>query len=198
RRQPGAEIAHQLAPAFPCDDRDLSPSAAIGVADQAGHRVERRGVHGIHRSAREPLQPDALEAAGAAVPRGRALVIQPLRFVPGGWLSLEGELRLARMLHHLLLVYLLAGAPAIAAPAQAPESRLAFPPAAGDITVVSDVEYATDGSTRLAMDVYKPKVASGARVPGLIFFNRATGADRSGRFFPARARAARANGSAAI
>ena len=102
------------------------------------------------------------------------------------------------MLHHLLLVYLLAGAPAIAVPAQSAEPRLAFPPAASDITVVSDVEYATDGSTRLAMDVYKPKTAAGARGPGLIFFNRATGADRSGRFYAAWARAAASKGIAAI
>jgi len=103
------------------------------------------------------------------------------------------------MLHHLLLVYLLGVGPAIAAPAgQQQEPRLAFPPAATDITVATDVEYATAGSMRLAMDVYKPRLAAGTRVPALIFFNRATGVDRSGRFYAAWARAAASKGLVAI
>jgi dienelactone hydrolase len=48
------------------------------------------------------------------------------------------------------------------------------------------------------MDVYKPKRPGGARGPGLIFFNRATGADRSGRFYAAWARAAASKGIVAI
>ena len=61
-----------------------------------------------------------------------------------------------------------------------------------------DVEYARAGTTRLAMDVYKPKVAAGVRTPALIFFNRATGAERSERFYAAWARAAASKGIIAI
>lgn len=42
------------------------------------------------------------------------------------------------------------------------------------------------------MDIYKP--SRGAKLPALIFFNRATGADRSGRFYSGWARAAASNG----
>lgn len=44
------------------------------------------------------------------------------------------------------------------------------------------------------MDIYKPAMARGAKLPALVFFNRATGADRSGRFYSAWARAAASNG----
>jgi hypothetical protein len=71
---------------------------------------------------------------------------------------------------------------------------LAFPPPAPGVTVESDLEYGISGSTRLAMDVYKPSAAAGARLPALVFFNRATGADRSGRFYAAWARAAASQG----
>ncbi len=50
------------------------------------------------------------------------------------------------------------------------------------------------GSTRLAMDIYKPATAGGAKLPALVFFNRATGADGSGRFYSGWARAAASNG----
>jgi hypothetical protein len=71
---------------------------------------------------------------------------------------------------------------------------LAFPPPASDIILASDVEYGTSSGTRLAMDVYKPATTRGAKLPALVFFNRATGADRSGRFYSAWARAAASNG----
>ena len=45
------------------------------------------------------------------------------------------------------------------------------------------------GTTRLAMDVYKPPPAARRRRPALVFFNRATGAERSGRFYGGWARA---------
>jgi dienelactone hydrolase len=48
------------------------------------------------------------------------------------------------------------------------------------------------------MDLYKPDVASGVKVPALVFFNRATGADRSGRFYASWARAAASKGLMAI
>jgi hypothetical protein len=99
------------------------------------------------------------------------------------------------MVQHLLVVYLLAFGPVQGA---SQEPRLAFPAPAADITVAMDVEYARVGTTRLAMDVYKPNAASGARTPALIFFNRATGADRSGRFYAAWARAAASRGIVGI
>src|SRR5262245_50202226 len=71
---------------------------------------------------------------------------------------------------------------------------LAFPPPAADIVVASDVEYGTSNGTRLAMDVYKPSTTRGAKLPALVFFNRATGAERSGRFYSGWARAAASNG----
>jgi hypothetical protein len=71
---------------------------------------------------------------------------------------------------------------------------LAFPPPAADVIVASDVEYGMSGSTRLAMDIYKPATARGAKLPALISFNRATGVDRSGRFYSGWARAAASNG----
>jgi dienelactone hydrolase len=76
----------------------------------------------------------------------------------------------------------------------APPPPLAFPPPASGITVASDVEYGRSGTTRLAMDVYSPATASGVKVPALVFFNRATGADHSGRFYAAWARAAASKG----
>jgi len=95
------------------------------------------------------------------------------------------------MLCHLILLYpILAAAGAIGAQ----EPRMAFAPPSGNIAVVSDVEYATSGTTRLAMDLYKPAVAPGVRVPALVFFNRAAGAERSGRFYAAWARAAASQG----
>jgi hypothetical protein len=62
---------------------------------------------------------------------------------------------------------------------------LAFPPPSAAITVTTDVEYGMAGTTRLAMDVYKPATAPGMKVPALVFFNRATGTERSGRFYSA-------------
>jgi hypothetical protein len=97
------------------------------------------------------------------------------------------------MIHHLLSVYLLAAGSSIAG--QAPsEPRMAFPAPLADITVVADVAYGMSGTTRLAMDVYKPKAAASTRGPALVFFNRATGADRSGRFYAGWARAAASKG----
>jgi dienelactone hydrolase len=106
------------------------------------------------------------------------------------------------MTRHLLFVYLLAAAsPSLRqgyGGQAAQQPRYAFPPPASGITVVSDVEYATAGSTRLAMDVYKPASAAGTRSPALVFFNRATGADRSQGFYGAWARAAASKGIVAV
>jgi dienelactone hydrolase len=91
------------------------------------------------------------------------------------------------MMLHFVLLYLFAQEP-----------RLAFPPPAPGITVASDVEYGTSGTTRLAMDVYKPAGTSTPRGPALVFFNRAVGADRSQRFWAAWARAAASKGLIAV
>lgn len=76
----------------------------------------------------------------------------------------------------------------------APQPPLAFPAPASNITVATDVEYGVSGTTRLAMDLYKPDVPSGMKVPALVFFNRATGAARSERFYASWARAAASKG----
>ena len=87
------------------------------------------------------------------------------------------------MLSHLAICLLLAQ-----------EAPLAFPPPAAGITVASDVEYGMSGTTRLAMDVYKPAPGGAPRMPALVFFNRAIGAERSGRFYAGWARAAASKG----
>ena len=92
------------------------------------------------------------------------------------------------MMHHLALLYLLA----------AQDSHYAFAPPAPGITVASDVEYGKSGETRLAMDVFKPAGAPSGRAPALVFFNRATGAERSQGFYGAWARAAASKGLIAI
>jgi dienelactone hydrolase len=102
------------------------------------------------------------------------------------------------MKRHLFVpcLLLIAASHALALEGQGPPQPppLAFPTPAPNIAVASNVEYGRSGTTRLAMDLYKPDVPSGAKVPALIFFNRATGADRSGRFYASWARAAASNG----
>jgi tetratricopeptide (TPR) repeat protein len=96
---------------------------------------------------------------------------------------------------HRLYPLLVAVSSALASTAQSPAPPpLAFPPAAPGITVMSDVEYGKSGTTRLAMDLYKPDVSPGVKVPALVFFNRATGTDRSGRFYASWASAAASKG----
>jgi dienelactone hydrolase len=80
---------------------------------------------------------------------------------------------------------------------QGPAPTYAFPPPAAGVTVVSDVEYGRSGTTTLAMDVYKPPSGASAR-PALIFFNRATGADRKWDFYASWARTAASKGLVAI
>jgi dienelactone hydrolase len=100
------------------------------------------------------------------------------------------------MTRHLLSLYLLMAF--ASSPAAGQEPRMAFAPPATGITVATDVTYASSGTTKLAMDVYSPPRAAGAKAPGLVFFNRATGAERSGRFYAAWARAAASKGIVAI
>lgn len=77
------------------------------------------------------------------------------------------------------------------------EPHYAFPPPSPGITIAKDVEYGTSGTTKLAMDVYRPAGATG-RGPALVFFNRAVGAERSQGFYGAWARAAASKGLVAV
>jgi dienelactone hydrolase len=66
----------------------------------------------------------------------------------------------------------------IGATASAQQTRLAFPTPSPDVMVTSDVQFGTAGSVALKMDLYQlPRVAGHLR-GALIFFNRATGAQR--------------------
>jgi hypothetical protein len=76
--------------------------------------------------------------------------------------------------------------------------HFAFPPAPAGAVVSKDLEYGVSGATSLRMDIYRPPNASGVQGPVLIFFNRATGADRSGAFYAAWAQAAVSKGLIAI
>jgi hypothetical protein len=102
------------------------------------------------------------------------------------------------MIRHVVFLCLALGSVstvlAVDEQAASPQPPLAFPAPAAGITLASDVEYGMSGPTRLAMDVYKPAQTPGTKVPALVFFNRATGADRSGRFYAAWARAAASKG----
>src|SRR5262245_4200529 len=103
-------------------------------------------------------------------------------------------------IRHMHRSAILVGALAALAPACAiaQEQHLAFPPPSPGVIVVKDLEYGTSGATSLRMDVYRPPNQAGTRPPVLIFFNRATGADRSGEFYAAWARTAASNGLVAI
>ena len=94
-----------------------------------------------------------------------------------------------------LLLVLIAGA---AAPAGAQDFPFAIRPPAAGVTVTRDVEYARGDTMTLRMDVYRPADAGSRRLPTLVFFNRATGADRSGPFYAAWARVAASRGVVAV
>jgi dienelactone hydrolase len=88
---------------------------------------------------------------------------------------------------------------AASASAQNPEPLpFALKPARAPVAVTKNVTYGQSGTVTLRMDVYRPSGA-GTRVgPALIFFNRATGADRSQAFYEAWARAAASRGVVAV
>ena len=98
------------------------------------------------------------------------------------------------MLHRVALLYCVLLTPAVVV---AQQRTYAFPPAAPGVTVSSDVEYATSGTTTLAMDVFKP-AGSSTRKPALIFFNRAVGPDRKWDFYASWARTAASSGIVGI
>ena len=79
--------------------------------------------------------------------------------------------------------------------ARAQSPRLAFAPPSPNVRVATDVLFDTAGGVRLAMDVYR--IGRGPR-PALIFFNRATGAERRGALYVGWARAAASHDLAGI
>jgi dienelactone hydrolase len=104
-------------------------------------------------------------------------------------------MRMGAMTRHLLLVALCALFGPATAGAQ--DMRFFYPePPAGAYTVSRDVQFGTSASTPLKMDVYRP--SGGGRHPTLIFFNIATGAERSNPFYSAWARIAASKGVTAI
>ena len=81
--------------------------------------------------------------------------------------------------------------------ASAQEMRFFYPaPAESSYKVAMDVPFGSSTSGPLRMDVYRP--ADGARHPTLIFFNSATGAQRSNPFYASWARIAASKGVTAI
>ena len=86
----------------------------------------------------------------------------------------------------------------VAAPAAAQQMTFALPPTSTKVTVTKDVVYGRADTTTLRMDVYRPEGPATAHRPTLVFFNRAFGAERSGDFYAAWARAAASRGLVAI
>jgi hypothetical protein len=86
----------------------------------------------------------------------------------------------------------------VATPALAQEPRFAFSAPASDVTVTRNVQYGSFGDHGLMLDLYRRSSASGKRLPALIFFNRAMGADRSGEFYAAWAKEAASRDLVAI
>jgi dienelactone hydrolase len=87
---------------------------------------------------------------------------------------------------------------AMTMPARAQEPRFVLPPGSDRVTVSKDVEYGSSDGVALRMDVYRGTGSRRAPHPVLVFFNRATGADRSQPFYAAWARAAASRGVVAI
>jgi dienelactone hydrolase len=85
-----------------------------------------------------------------------------------------------------------------ALPARAQTFTFALRPAASSVAVTKDVPYGRSDTVVLRMDVYRPSGATTTRRPALIFFNRATGADRSQPFYAAWANAAASRGVVAV
>ena len=86
----------------------------------------------------------------------------------------------------------------VSSPGRSQELTFALPPGSTPVVVTKDVQYARSDTVTLRMDVYRPSGAAGRRLPALVFFNRAFGANRSGPFYSAWARAAASRGIIAI
>lgn len=88
---------------------------------------------------------------------------------------------------------------AVAAPAAFAQERFALAVPDSAVRMTGDVEYANVAGTRLAMDVYRPAAAPAARVPALVFFHRAVGAQERRAAWPSGwARAAVSHGIVAV
>lgn len=126
---------------------------------------------------------------------GRAFVPHSTSLVPPLWIRLR-RIATITFMHRSVVLAALIGIAPVRAIAQ--EQHFAFPPVSPGITVSKDLEYGRSGTTSLRMDVYRPPHASGTRGPALIFFNRATGANRSSAFWAAWAQTAASKGLIAI
>jgi dienelactone hydrolase len=93
---------------------------------------------------------------------------------------------------------IIAAATFLAAPVAAQQITFALPPTSTKVTVTKNVVYGRADTTTLRMDVYRPEGPVSTRRPTLVFFNRAFGAERSGEFYSAWARAAASRGLVAI
>ena len=80
----------------------------------------------------------------------------------------------------------------------AQDPQIALRPASPNVLVTKNVEVGRVDTMTLRMDVYRPAGAASRPRPALIFFNSATGADRSDRFYTGWARAAASRGLIAI
>jgi dienelactone hydrolase len=78
----------------------------------------------------------------------------------------------------------------IGATASAQQPRLAFPTPSADVMVTTDVQFGTAGSVALKMDLYQLPRVTGRSRGALIFFNRATGAERQQPLWAGWARSA--------
>ena len=67
---------------------------------------------------------------------------------------------------------------------------LAFSPQSARVTMTANVTFAGPGGSTLAMDVYQLPRTAGRLRPALIFFNRASGADRRSPLYDGWGRAA--------
>ena len=102
---------------------------------------------------------------------------------------------MGRMVRHSHLAVL--GIALTTTVAGAQEMRFVYPaPAENSYRLIADVQYGTSASGPLRMDIYRP--ASGTRHPTMIFFNIASGAERSNLFYASWARIAASRGVTAI
>src|SRR5689334_10099521 len=127
-----------------------------------------------------------------ANPGPRALATQPARW------------RIRRMTSHLIaplvaLAIVAPGAPAQPQPQAPPQTAppFALAPASAAVSVTKNVAYGRADTITLAMDVYRPSGPLRPRAT-LIFFNRATGANRSQPFYASWAKAVASRGLVAI
>lgn len=117
------------------------------------------------------------------VPRGMALVFANRRLVPfvllpatSGWTGPRKSTDNSLMTRQLLAACI---AVALVSSVAAQEMRFFYPaPPASAVAVSKDQAYGT-----LQMDVYRPANAAGRTLPVLVFFNIASGAQRSNFFY---------------